>query len=339
LSIVCLKCRGKGHIARECYSKGRQPAWKLRQRSHVNAIDEITFVVTEGNSEDKPATTWILDSGATSHVCNNKSAFDRLEPRRETGIKVANGNNVNVEGIGDITITVRDINNRIPIKLEQVLYAPGVNKNLISIGSIAKKGHQISVNRNGMEIRIKGSNRIIQVKETRDKLFKLECDIKREDHYIGIAEVKEENLEVWHDILGHSNKAMIAKLPEAVEGMEITQEEPVIKDCETCKATKMTKKPFKSSERRAERPLELVHSDVIGPMRTPTKIEGHQYAVSFIDDYLRFCQVYTMKHKSETLDRFKDFIASNGQPQKLEIRGIQSDNGGEYISKAFNSFC
>jgi hypothetical protein len=49
---------------------------------------------------------------------------------------------------------------------------------------------------------------------------------------------------------------------------------------------KNTKNPFPKSDNKAERILELVHSDVCGPMPS-TSLSGFVYYVSFIDDYSR----------------------------------------------------
>ena len=54
--------------------------------------------------------------------------------------------------------------------------------------------------------------------------------------------------------------------------------------------------------------LDLIHSDVVGPM--PTKpINGCRYFLTFIDDCSRYSWVYFMKQKSEVFETFKVFKA------------------------------
>ena len=84
--------------------------------------------------------------------------------------------------------------------------------------------------------------------------------------------------------------------------------------------------------------LELIHSDVNGPMRT-TSHGGAKYFVTFIDDFSRKTFVYFMKQKSEVLDHFKIFKALVEKQTGFEIQKLRSDNGGEYTSKAFKQFC
>ena len=50
--------------------------------------------------------------------------------------------------------------------------------------------------------------------------------------------------------------------------------------------------------------LYLVHSDVCGPMSSPS-LSGNLYYVLFIDDFSRKAWIYFMKAKSETLCKFQ----------------------------------
>ena len=69
----------------------------------------------------------------------------------------------------------------------------------------------------------------------------------------------------------------------------------------------MHRTPFKAvGEILSERKLQCVHSDMIGPVPNES-IGGQKYLVTLIDDYSRCCQVYFMRHKSEVLDKFKEF--------------------------------
>ena len=56
--------------------------------------------------------------------------------------------------------------------------------------------------------------------------------------------------------------------------------------CDTCIARKLTSAPFKRSEITTQEPLELIHSDLYGPMRV-SSVEGASNFLTFIDDYSR----------------------------------------------------
>ena len=101
----------------------------------------------------------------------------------------------------------------------------------------------------------------------------------------------------------------------------------------------MTKKPFPKLGNNQERDvLELIHSDVCGPM--PIKsLAGSMYFVTFIDDRSRFTAIYLLKKKSEVFQKFKNYIAWAENLTGKRVKILQSDNGGEYVSNEFQQFC
>ena len=83
--------------------------------------------------------------------------------------------------------------------------------------------------------------------------------------------------------------ADIAKMQKGdlVTGMVINSEEQPDPICEPCLAGKMHSKPFPHSPNRTSQPLELVHSDLHGPLPVQTR-EGYRYWITFIDDCTSF---------------------------------------------------
>ena len=80
--------------------------------------------------------------------------------------------------------------------------------------------------------------------------------------------------------------------------------------------------------------LELVHTDVWGPMST----QGYEYFITFMDDYLRYGYVYLMKRKSETFEKFKEFRAKVENQLGKRIKAIRSDRGGKYLLGDFKDY-
>ncbi|KAK9008737.1 hypothetical protein V6N11_075620 [Hibiscus sabdariffa] len=74
--------------------------------------------------------------------------------------------------------------------------------------------------------------------------------------------------------------------------------------CESCLLGKMTKAPFNGKGERASDLLGLIHSDLCGPMNTQAR-GGYQYFITFTDDFSRYGYIYLMRHKSESLEKFK----------------------------------
>jgi hypothetical protein len=85
------------------------------------------------------------------------------------------------------------------------------------------------------------------------------------------------------------------------------------------------------------RPLQLIHSDLCGPLPTTSKT-GNRYILTFIDDYTRKTWLYFLAMKSQTLALFKQFKTLVETPLH-RIQTLRSDRGGEYLSAEFSSYC
>jgi transposase InsO family protein len=76
--------------------------------------------------------------------------------------------------------------------------------------------------------------------------------------------------------------------------------------------------------------MDLVHSDVCGPMQVDT-VGGLKYSVTFIDDYSCYCTIYLLKQKSEVKVKLAEFIEFVKTQFNRNSKIIRSDQGGEYI--------
>ena len=76
--------------------------------------------------------------------------------------------------------------------------------------------------------------------------------------------------------------------------------------CEPCLMGKMTKTLFSGTMERATDLLEIIHTDVCGPMNVEAR-GGYRYFLTFTDDLSRYGYIYLMKHKSELLNGSSNF--------------------------------
>ncbi|KAL4351179.1 hypothetical protein GQ457_06G013780 [Hibiscus cannabinus] len=97
----------------------------------------------------------------------------------------------------------------------------------------------------------------------------------------------------------------------------------------------MTKTPFSGKGERASDLLGLIHSDVCGPMNTQAR-GGYQYFITFTDDFSRYGYIYLMRHKSEALEKFKEFKNEVQNQHGKSIKALRPDRGGEYLSQDFD---
>ena len=94
----------------------------------------------------------------------------------------------------------------------------------------------------------------------------------------------------------------------------------------------------KHASRHASTPLQLVHSDLCGPLPI-VSFSGYKYFLTFIDDFSRRTWVYFLKLKSEVFYMFLAFKAFVEKQSRHHIHNLRSDNGGEYVNNKFINFC
>ncbi|KAL0427787.1 UNVERIFIED_CONTAM: hypothetical protein Slati_2953500 [Sesamum latifolium] len=135
-----------------------------------------------------------------------------------------------------------------------------------------------------------------QVLERNKKLSKDEMVRRLGDGKVVAAEA------IWHARLGHISKDRIRKLVDS-KNLEIDNLDH-LPTCESCLKGKMTKKPFVGQSAIANGLLDLVHTDVCGPLSIPAR-GGFSYFITFIDDHSWYGYVYLMRYKSEAFGRFK----------------------------------
>ena len=119
-----------------------------------------------------------------------------------------------------------------------------------------------------------------------------------------------------------------------VDGLLESLDYESVDACEPCLMGKMTKTPFSGTMERATDLLEIIHTDVCGPM----SVEDHdryRYILTFTDDLSRYEYVCLIKHKSETFEKFKEFQSEVENHRNKKIKFLQSDRGGEYLSYEF----
>ena len=141
---------------------------------------------------------------------------------------------------------------------------------------------------------------------------------------------------LWHKRLSHISEKGLNVL--AKKKLLSNFQSAKLEKCEHCLAGKQNRVSFKSypPSRKTEL-LELVHSDLCGPMKTKT-LGGALYFVTFIDDCSRKRWFYVLNTKDQVLGVFKQFQASVERETGKKLKCIRTDNGGEYCGP-FDEYC
>ncbi|KAK2578748.1 hypothetical protein KPH14_012274 [Odynerus spinipes] len=145
-------------------------------------------------------------------------------------------------------------------------------------------------------------------------------------------------LMTWHRRLGHVNAKDLldAVRGKIIRGVDLPIRETEL-EYEICIRGKMTRTPFPKRSMRETELLEIIHSDVCGPMKTILNGRA-KYFVTFIDDHSRWTEVRFLKLKDKVFAPFKEFKQLVENLQGRKIKYLQSDNGGEYLSREFNTY-
>ena len=106
--IVCYFCHKRGHFKKNCT---RYIVWKKKQQ-HVNTTANNKFCLSAVNSDYCFVATdgygkWIIDSGASCHICNDEKVFVNLNRSVRKPIVLANNNTVISNGEGMIKISLK----------------------------------------------------------------------------------------------------------------------------------------------------------------------------------------------------------------------------------------
>jgi hypothetical protein len=135
---------------------------------------------------------------------------------------------------------------------------------------------------------------------------------------------------MWHCCLGHIGVKCMKKLHS--DGLLESLDYESFETCEPCLMVKMTRTSFFGSMERVTDLLEIIHTDVCGPMSVPAR-GGYCYFVTFTDDLSIYGYIYLMKHKSETFENFKEFQSEVENQHNRKIKFLRS-NRGEVTSLA-----
>ena len=139
--------------------------------------------------------------------------------------------------------------------------------------------------------------------QTRGNLFHI--DLSEETCMI----TQLDDIWLWHKRLCHVNFDNLVEISnkKKVRGLpRLKKPENVI--CKECQLGKMTKSSFKRKSFTSENILDLVHTDLCGPMGVQS-YRGARYFILFVDDHTRMMHVMFLKEKSDAFQFFKWYLA------------------------------
>ena len=345
-NFQCHYCKKPGHFARDCFKKKadaknnpKNVTASMAERKQENGNEETAteIALAVGNTpSDKD--DWWIDSGATQHMTPVKKGMYGYAPfKKPIEVKLADDTVIFAYGKGELQLVLYDGKDKVNATLKDVLYVPKIQKNLLSLTSITDKDAEVQFKGQHCKIIINGN--VYSIGHKHGKLYKLNVDPEQSCCF-GSTVANDDNA-LWHYRYGHLGYDNLKLLhnKSMVDGLSWKPNEQTDRKCEGCAYGKQSRQPFsKNCSQKNTQPLELIHSDVCGPMNV-TSVGGSRYFVTFIDDCTHYTTVYMLKKKSEVLDKFKEFVESSERLIGKQVKKLRSDNGGEYISEEFAEYC
>lgn len=270
---------------------------------------------------------WIMDSGASSHMCKNVHQFRKLNTlKRPLKVTLGDGHPLKATGRGDVTLMMNMADGKSRCTLHDVLYVPNLTVNLFSVSKAAQAGKRTEFTKDGCHVRGKGDQLIARGYQDRNLYY---LDQGREQHHMYTASVS-----TWHRRFGHLGEQSLKKVENMVLGLKVEGAATKSDVCVPCLSGKQHCTPFQEGTRKTKRPLELVHSDVCGQVGEKS-LGGAEYFVTFIDDWSNHIWTFPIKKKSEVFATFKRWKARVENETGKKLQTLRTDNGGEYTSGEF----
>ncbi|KAG8490918.1 hypothetical protein CXB51_014710 [Gossypium anomalum] len=331
--IQCRSCKQFGHVEKVCKNKPKaltQQQIQAQATEDLQAQEEHVFTASCFASSSKVGSNWLVDSGCSYHMASDESLFKNLDRSYGSKIRIGNGELIEAKGKGSVFVNTCSGNKVI----SDVLFVPDIDQNLLSVGQLVEKRYSLVFKNDSCVIKDCHGQELITVGMV-DKCFMLDVNKLENKAYVNLSD----NAGIWHKRLGYVNFRSLDLLQKQNLVEDISKVEASDSVCDVCQFGKQARSPFPVNQAwRAQERLELVHSDICGPMKSPF-LNDSKYFVLFIDDLTRFCWVHFMKQKSEVFEAFSKFKALVENQTGCKIKVLRTDNGAEYLFERFQKLC
>jgi len=339
--ISCWYCGLRGHRESDCRIKQRA---SLVKRTHYRPPQHETSTATASvtrvhalmaGSSSRYQYEWVVDSGASHHICNTRSAFRNLQ-FLPTPISILLGDCSEVFGIGKGEISM-NLGSGLSLVLT-ALYAPAFSLSLFSISQLPAKYSVIFEGNTCFIANRKDASSKIELAILSDGLYRLKVQITYGNQHprgkaVAALATSKPTLELWHKRFGHIG---VQSLWHILGESFPTKANLLL--CQTCILGKQHQKIIRTPVPTVSRPFELIHSDVCGPISIPS-FSGQKYFVIYVDDFSRRVWVYFVRSKEslEMTSVFQEFLARMEKAYPAwPIARFRCDNGkGEYDNRLF----
>ncbi|KAG6590624.1 Integrase catalytic core protein [Phytophthora cinnamomi] len=296
----CTYCGKSGHVVEKCWTK-------QKERIEVHDVAGLVAVRTTSSG----VTTAMTTAGATHHICNDKAKFVDIKVCDEGELTVANGNTAKIMGVGTVMqrVTLPNGKER-DIRIQDALYVPSMNKNLLSVPQINRSGlFKVVFDGAEMHIAQKKSKKIVASADLIDGLYWLRVPSCAANS-VSKASVNAVDL---HARLGHAPNDVLRKMVSS--GM-----------------------PFPSNpNKRKYKPFEFLHFDICGPMEEES-LGGSRYLLLITDEASGCMSGFCLRARSESEGCLRRFITKVEKQFDARVKFVRHDGAKEFATNSLLAY-
>lgn len=263
--------------------------------------------------------SFILDSGANTHVCHDIQRFESIDPA-PVGDVIACGDSVlPITGYGVVPITIETPAGASTIRLKDVAYIPGFHLNLCSLHRCEQatvwwhsktRWLMTKDNQKFARTRSIGSFYLIEVNPLDQLEHFIDDPLQLYDHkgaYASTARsykphVSISTMDVWHRRMGHAGKEALKHLAENVKGVQMTSSHLEDRDggtlCTECQLARAPQRISRTPMWRGDMPFQKLHLDLVEEHQA---YNGDRYFLHLYDAHTHFHFIHTIPHRSAAL--------------------------------------
>ncbi|KAA8627632.1 Retrovirus-related Pol polyprotein from transposon TNT 1-94 [Pyrenophora tritici-repentis] len=297
------------HLATEAWRQRQAQQQGKQQPTSTNAaaINAEGFAFTTVHLSEKVQSLtketsnfkqrFIIDTGSSDHICNDRSKFQILHDTAPATINTGAGP-ITAKQVGTIQITVvtsEGVLNK--VSFTNVLYAPDMFVSVLSHSKLRAKN--LYYHGWDSKLYLMPSQQEIAFTPEIDKIPTLllantELEAARAFAFATaattnptgvLAPYREITLQELHELFGHADPKALKLLVANTTGLRLTTTQAF--SCEACMLSKSKKQISRRSPARSTTFLHRIHIDIVGPV-TPEGVNGERYWILYTDDYSRY---------------------------------------------------
>ena len=277
---------------------------------------------------------WYVDSGCSRHMTGDISLLSKFEERAGPSITFGDDSKGFTKGYGLIS--------KGNVIIDNVSLVEGLKHNLLSVSQLCDRGHQVWFSDGACVVSNKRSNNVVLHGKRKGNVYIADFSSPNADQVTCLfSKASTDENWLWHKKLSHLNFKSMNELvkKDLVRGLPKME---FFKDglCDACQAGKQRKSSFKTkSISSIDRPLQLLHMDLFGPVNIMS-ISKKKYCLVIVDDFSRFSWTYFLHSKDEASEIIINHIKIvNNVNTAFKVTRIRSDNGTEFKNSTMRSFC